>query len=314
MAAYNFNSEAKAFFSRGQKVDLKNANLESLNSDFLYHIGFSSKDNLPEKFGDVKIVIMGGSGKRMDKFAHKIAQEVGYKLPMGANLVDLSGHHDRYSMFKTGPILYVNHGMGMPSISILLHEITKLLHYAGVTDVCYIRMGTSGGIGCEPGSIALTDAPVNAFFKPYYRSVILGKEIMMGAKFDKTLSDMIESCWNEATVKIVRGNTMSTDDFYEGQGRLDGAICEYTEAQKMEYLHQAHAAGIVNIEMESLLFGAFCNRMGIPAAMCAVTLLNRLNGDQVSDSEAVHADYADRPQRLLIRFIKACIAAGAIKF
>jgi hypothetical protein len=30
-----------------------------------------------------------------------------------------------------GPVLIANHGMGMPSTSILLHEVTKLLAHAG---------------------------------------------------------------------------------------------------------------------------------------------------------------------------------------
>ena len=37
--------------------------------------------------------------------------------------------------------------MGVPSITILLHEITKLLSYAGAKDAVLIRIGTSGGIG-----------------------------------------------------------------------------------------------------------------------------------------------------------------------
>ena len=48
------------------------------------------------------------------------------------------------------------------------------------------------------------------------------------------------------------GKTMCCDDFYEGQGRLDGAICEYTLSEKMEYLQNAYEAGVKNIEMESL--------------------------------------------------------------
>ena len=39
------------------------------------------------------------------------------------------------------------HGMGVPSITIMLHEIIKLLHYAGAKDAVIIRIGTSGGIG-----------------------------------------------------------------------------------------------------------------------------------------------------------------------
>ena len=33
--------------------------------------------------------------------------------------------------------------------------------------------------------------------------------------------------------------------------------------------------------MESLLFGAYCHRLGVRAASVSTTLLNRLNGDQV---------------------------------
>lgn len=37
--------------------------------------------------------------------------------------------------------------MGVPSIAIMLHEVIKLLHHAGCTDVTIIRIGTSGGLG-----------------------------------------------------------------------------------------------------------------------------------------------------------------------
>lgn len=39
------------------------------------------------------------------------------------------------------------HGMGAPSLSILLHELLKLITYAKCTDVVFLRIGTSGGIG-----------------------------------------------------------------------------------------------------------------------------------------------------------------------
>jgi hypothetical protein len=48
----------------------------------------------------------------------------------------------------------------------------------------------------------------------------------------------------------VSGKTMCTYDFYEGQGRLDGAFCEFTEKDKMEYLEKLRDFGVVNIEME----------------------------------------------------------------
>ena len=72
---------------------------------------------------------------------------------------------------------------------------------------------------------------------------------------------------------------MCCDDFYEGQGRLDGAICEYTEQDKMDYLERASEKGVRNIEMESLQFGSFCNKINVRSIVICVALLNRLKGD-----------------------------------
>lgn len=66
-----------------------------------------------------------------------------------------------------------------------------------------------------------------------------------------------------------------------GQGRLDGAFCEFTENDKMEYLNKLHDFGVVNIEMESTIFAALTYHAGIRAAIVCVTLLDRLKGDQV---------------------------------
>lgn len=41
----------------------------------------------------------------------------------------------------------IQHGMGVPSISIMLHELIKLLHHAQCRDVVLFRLGTSGGVG-----------------------------------------------------------------------------------------------------------------------------------------------------------------------
>jgi len=74
------------------------------------------------------------------------------------------------------------------------------------------------------------------------------------------------------------------DDFLlicAGQGRLDGAFCEYTEKEKLDFLNNISENNILNMEMESLAFAALTHHAGIRAAVICVTLLNRLNGDQV---------------------------------
>jgi uridine phosphorylase len=46
---------------------------------------------------------------------------------------------------------------------------------------------------------------------------------------DPTLVAELEACAGEGddVISVAKGRTMATDCFYEGQARLDGAICEY---------------------------------------------------------------------------------------
>lgn len=51
--------------------------------------------------------------------------------------------------------------MGVPSISIMLHELIKLLHHAKCRDVTIIRIGTSGGLGEESILLLLGSGDAN---------------------------------------------------------------------------------------------------------------------------------------------------------
>ena len=54
-------------------------------------------------------------------------------------MFDYSYHVHTVTMFQ--------HGIGAGSFSVVMHELIKLLHHAKATDVCFFRLGTSGGIG-----------------------------------------------------------------------------------------------------------------------------------------------------------------------
>lgn len=112
---------------------------------------------------------------------------------------------------------------------------------------------------------------------------ILGKIVQRPAKLDKKLVRDFKTLADvEDPYDTVVGKTMCTNDFYEGQGRLDGAFCDFTENEKMEYLEKLRDFGVVNIEMECTTFAALTHYAGIRAAIVCVTLLDRLKGDQVS--------------------------------
>ncbi|XP_009328745.1 PREDICTED: uridine phosphorylase 1 [Pygoscelis adeliae] len=291
--------------SKENFIHLCNPHLEKMKEDILYHFALGTgTHDFPALFGDVKFVCVGGSPSRMKAFIAYIAEELGLGGP-GCDYPNICVGTDRYAMYKVGPVLSVSHGMGIPSISIMLHELIKLLHHAKCSNITIIRIGTSGGIGLEPGSVVITRQSVDATFKPQFEQVILGKTVIRSTNLDEELAKELMQCSQEISqFNTVIGNTMCTLDFYEGQGRLDGAICLYNEEEKLRYLQEAYDSGVRNIEMESSVFAAMCSLSGVKAAVVCVTLLNRLEGDQISSSHDVLVEYQQRPQKLVGYFIK----------
>lgn len=284
-----------------------NKHLMNLDEDFLYHISLGKNvDDIEKEFADVKFVCMGGSPKRMLQFALYIQKLIGHKLPMGQTLQNISEASDRYSMYKVGPVLSVNHGIGCPSISILLHELIKLVHYAKCKDVTFFRLGTCGGVGVSPGTLVVTSEAVDGLLRPEYRIISLGKELVRDTKCDQNLvKDLVDLGNGQENVKqVVCGKTMCCHDFYEGQGRVDGAFCEYSMEDKMDFLKKCHQEGVRNIEMESLCFTGLLNHANIKAAVVCVSLVNRLNGDQVSLPHELNVEYQERPFKLIGEYIK----------
>ena len=76
-------------------------------------------------------------------------------------------------MYKVGPVLSVSHGMGVPSLSILLHELIKLMWHAGVEDPIFFRIGTCGGVGLSGGTVVITQQAVDGRLLPVHENVIL---------------------------------------------------------------------------------------------------------------------------------------------
>ncbi|KAE8288737.1 Uridine phosphorylase 1 [Larimichthys crocea] len=295
-------------------VCVHNPHLDALKDDILYHFSLGTgTHNLSAMFGDVKFVCVGGSPWRMKSFIEYIAAELSMEDPK-ADYPNICAGTDRYAMYKIGPVLSVSHGMGIPSIAIMLHELIKLLHHAQCTDVTIIRIGTSGGIGLEPGTVVVTKQSVDPTFLPKFEQVILGKTVVRSTDLDQSLAEELLQCSKELNqFETVIGKTMCTLDFYEGQARLDGAFCSYSEQDKRDYLNKAYEAGVCNIEMESSVFAAMCKLSGLRAAVVCVTLLDRLKGDQLNSSHEVLRDYQQRPQILVGTYIKKQLKAKAAR-
>ncbi|XP_053483184.1 uridine phosphorylase 1 isoform X3 [Ictalurus furcatus] len=165
--------------------------------------------------------------------------------------------------------------------------------------------GEYPNICLQPGTVVVTKQSVDAMFLPRFEQMVLGKTVVRSTELDVELAEELLQCGKElAEFETVIGDTMCTLDFYEGQARLDGAFCSYTEEEKQNYLSEAYAAGIRNIEMESSVFAAMCKLSNIRAAVVCVTLLDRQKGDQLSSSHEVMHSYQQRPQILTGHYIK----------
>lgn len=48
-------------------------------------------------------------------------------------------------------------------MSVVLHELIKLVSYAKCKDPIFIRLGTCGGLGLEPGTLVVTQEVFNGY-------------------------------------------------------------------------------------------------------------------------------------------------------
>jgi len=290
-------------------ISLPNSHLKSMKTDFLYHLGFSTDiHDFPALFGDVKFVCCGGSMRRMEKLARFFVKELNIDLPYGTDLVNLCSS-DRYVLYKVGPVLCVNHGIGVPSMSVMLHEVFKLLAHAECDkNVVFFRLGTSGGIGYEAGTVVVSTGAVNGLLEPEHECFVLGRRTKYPSLLDENLSNEIYELAKRVDFPVQQGKTMCADDFYEGQGRLDGAICSYTEAEKFNFLRHAQEKGVRNIEMEASAFASYTCRAGFKAAIVCTTLVNRLETDQVLATNDTLKSWEERPCLLIALYIKKQLA------
>ncbi|CAJ0941834.1 unnamed protein product, partial [Mesorhabditis belari] len=284
-------------------VFLHNNHLNAAEDDFLYHFGFGKYTKDLAQFADVKFVCTGGSAHRFELYAKLFSKETA--LPCSENLA-LS---DRYVVYKTGPVLWINHGIGAPSLSIMLNETLKMLAYAGAKDVSFIRLGTSGGVGVAPGTVVISDGAINGELKQKYVQWIAGERVERETHLDEGMRAELAQSAAHLDIPHAQGKTLCADDFYEGQMRLDGFFCNYESEDKFDFLRKLQSLGVRNIEMESTCFSATLLRAGVKGAICCVTLLNRMDGDQVKLDKDTYLEFEMRPFRVVTAYIRKQIDA-----
>jgi uridine phosphorylase len=259
--------------------------------DVYYHFGVASDDPLLEQLRDVKAVVMAGSGGRIKEFARQWSELNGQ-----AEVVAFP-KEDRFVTRYCAGVIFASHGMGMPSASIAVQEMMRMVYFLkggdldALDEVFWARVGTSGGVGLPGGTVVVTTEGLMADLQPY-RLLNGGMgEYWFDGRFPLDVAQAIIDANAMSGIDVVLGKTVATNEFFLEQFRLDGAVVMETVESKLAWLQWLHDNGVRNIEMEGAMLAGYLNHWGFSKfAMICCTLLNRLDGDQVTSTPAeLHA-------------------------
>ncbi|MCW1958928.1 MAG: uridine phosphorylase [Mycobacterium sp.] len=282
--------------------------LDGSHEDVYYHFGVASSDPILSKLGDVRAVIMAGSGGRIKEFADRWSA-----LNGGSEIVAFP-KEDRFVTRYTGGVLFASHGMGMPSASIALQELMRLVFFLkcgnldAMAEVFWCRVGTSGGVGLPGGTVVVSSEGLMADLKPYRLLRGGDGEYWFDGKFPPATYDAIIAANEHTDFDVVSGKTVAGNEFFLEQFRLDGAVCFETHETKMAWLRWLDENGVRNIEMEGAMLAGYLNHWGFPKfAMICCTLLNRLEGDQVTATPEELHKFSEDSGVALFNYLKASL-------
>ncbi|WP_313675605.1 uridine phosphorylase [Mycolicibacterium sp.] len=257
--------------------------IDGSREDVYYHFGVTSSDPILNALRGVRAVIMAGSGGRIKEFAQR------WSALSGDPEIVAFPKEDRFVTRYTGGVLFASHGMGMPSASIAVQELMRLMFFLkrgdldAMADVFWCRVGTSGGVGLPGGTVVVSSEGLMADLKPY--RLLRGREgeYWFDGHFPAATYDAIIAANTDTDFDIVAGKTVAGNEFFLEQYRLDGAVCLETPESKMAWLQWLADNGVRNIEMEGAMLAGYLNHWGFGKfGMICCTLLNRLEGDQVT--------------------------------
>ena len=286
--------------------------LDGSHEDVYYHFGVASSDPILADLRGVRAVTLAGSGGRIKEFAQRWSQ-----LNGGSEIVAFP-KEDRFVTRYTGGVLFASHGMGMPSASIALQELMRLVFFLksgdldAMDDVFWCRVGTSGGVGLPGGTVVVSYEGLMADLKPYRLLRGGDGEYWFDGQFPAaTRAAIMAANAGVDDLSVVSGKTVAGNEFFLEQFRLDGAVCFETPQTKMAWLRWLDDNGVRNIEMEGAMLAGYLNHWGFSKfAMICCTLLNRLEGDQVTATPAELRKFSEDSGVALFNYLRASLLGG----
>lgn len=289
-----------------------------------HHYSFTfDSEQVGQRIADVRVVLIAGSGARALAQAEYLAErlETGAKRNQESQLYELeqlTKQTSRFVLYKVGPVLVGDHGMGGASLTITLHELFLMCKEANILNkIALIRFGTCGGIGVPPGSLCITNRAVDPLFRDYVELKICLRLVRRDCVMDQQTAAILVKLAREGQqqdsqldqydigkFQVHSGATIATNDFYEEQARMTGAICEHSQEDRQNFLDKAKSEGVINAEMESNYLAAMCHKLGVSFGVVCVTLVDRLKDDKIIYTSEQMAQYQRRLFWLNLMFIR----------
>lgn len=272
--------------------------------DVYYHFGVASDDPILAGFRDLRAVVLAGSGERTVQLAQRWS-----RLHADAPVVGLP-KEERFVTRYCADVLFAAAGMGMPSASIAMQELMRLVFFLkrgdhdAMDEVFWARVGTSGGVGLAGGTVVVSTDAVMADLQPYRLLRGGAGQYCFDGRFPLDVARDVQAAGEGTGIPVVLGRTVATNEFFLEQFRLDGAIRMETAESKRAWLEWLSAAGVRSIEMEGAMFAGYLNHWGFPRfAMVCTTLLDRLQGDQVTATADELREFGQRGGDVLVNYL-----------
>lgn len=287
--------------------------LDGSYEDVYYHLGITSSDPALDALRDVKAVILAGTRERITTFADRWSELNGGSQ---VSRVIAFSKEERFVTRYTAGVLFASHGMGMASASIALQELMRLVFFLkrgdleALDQVFWCRVGTSGGIGLPGGTVVVSSEGLMADLQPYRLLRGGDSEYWFDGRFPAGTHNAIIAA-NEGIddLVMVSGRTVSGNEFFLEQFRIDGAVCFETPTTKMAWLQWLDKNGVRNIEMEGAMIAGYLNHWGFPKfAMICCTLLNRLESDQVTATTEQLRKFNEDSGTALFNYLKVSLS------
>lgn len=176
---------------------------------------------------------------------------------------------------KVGKILVVSTGIGGPSLSIAVEELSRL----GIR--WFIRVGTCGAIqeGVNVGDLIVSEGAVRLDGASEHYA-----PLAYPAVADWRLVDVLEKACKAAGVPYHVGITCSSATFYPGQERYD-TFSRYVPRHLQGSLKEWQALGVLNYEMEVATLFVVARIFGLRAGAVCGVLVNRTKEEHVIEKE-----------------------------